>query len=99
MAIPDAAHKRDPHKDPKRFSKAPRYTGTYIDHSITKTFRVLSCFSQNKHFHICNSFFSIVCIGQLSSRKWTTINKYRTAIRQHHSFTRPAALLCPNSSS
>ena len=25
MAIPDAAHKREPHKDPKRFSKTPRY--------------------------------------------------------------------------
>ena len=71
MAIPDAAHKREPYKDPKRFSKAPRCT--HIDYSSTKTFRVLSFFSTNKHFHICTPFFSTVCIGQLSSRKWTTI--------------------------
>ena len=30
MAIPDAAHKREPHKDPKRFSKAPRYVHILI---------------------------------------------------------------------
>ena len=71
MAIPDAAHKREPYKDPKRFSKAPRCT--HIDYSSTKTFRVLSCFSQNKHVQIYTPFFIIVCIRQLSSRKWTAI--------------------------
>ena len=30
MAIPDAAHKREPYKDPKRFSKAPRYVHILI---------------------------------------------------------------------
>ena len=30
MAIPDAAHKREPYKDPKRFSKAPRYVDILI---------------------------------------------------------------------
>ena len=38
MAIPVAAHKREPYKDLKRFSKAPRCT--HIDYSSTKTFRV-----------------------------------------------------------
>lgn len=30
MAIPDAAHKSEPYKDPKRFSKAPRYVHILI---------------------------------------------------------------------
>ena len=61
MAIPDAAHKREPYKDPKRFSKAPRCT--HIDYSSTKTFRVLSCCSQNKHFHICTKAVLEGCVS------------------------------------
>ena len=65
MAIPVAAHKREPYKDPKRFSKAPRCT--HIDYSSTKTFRVLSYFSQNKHFDIYTPFFSFL--------HWTVIKQ------------------------